>query len=149
MYRSAHELVHGSLATGQSARYRPASDDTGLFRTPGYNEGRRSVEGEGRRRGHSKKWENRENLNAKSFLDPDLTPPSLDDYDPGGNGKVATRAAKEEIPSSPRLRFCGFFFVVFFAEGRRCLRPSTSSSPFSSNVADEATREEEEATSLR
>ncbi|RWW02954.1 hypothetical protein GW17_00033931 [Ensete ventricosum] len=114
MYRSAHELVRGSLATGQSARYRP----------PGYNEGRRSVEGEGRRKGHSKKWENRENLNAKSFLDPDLTPPSLDDYDPGGNGKVATRAAKEEIPSSPRLRFCGFFFVVFFALRRLFRRMS-------------------------
>ncbi|RZS13408.1 hypothetical protein BHM03_00044993 [Ensete ventricosum] len=136
MYRSAHELVRGSLATGQSARYRPVSDDTGLFRTVTIEILIITAR-------------NKSNLNAKSFLDPDLTPPSLDDYDLGGNGEVATRAAKEEIPSSPRLRFCGFFFVVFFAEGRRCLRPSTSSSPFSSNVADEAIREEEEATSPR
>ncbi|RWW61783.1 hypothetical protein BHE74_00031150, partial [Ensete ventricosum] len=29
---------------------------------------------------------------------------------------------------------CGFFFIAFFAESRRCLRPSTSSSPSSPNV---------------
>ncbi|RRT82523.1 hypothetical protein B296_00019814 [Ensete ventricosum] len=49
----------------------------------GCGEGRRSVEGEGRRRGHSKKREkkkeNRENLDSKPFLDPDPMPPSLDD----------------------------------------------------------------------
>ncbi|RWW27054.1 hypothetical protein GW17_00008533 [Ensete ventricosum] len=41
--------------------------------------------------------ENRENLDAKPFLDFDSVPPSFDDSDPGGNGEVAARAAEEAV----------------------------------------------------
>ncbi|THU54539.1 hypothetical protein C4D60_Mb10t26160 [Musa balbisiana] len=44
---------------------------------------------------------------------------------------------KRWSPSSSHLRFCGFFFAAFFAEGWRRLWPSTSSS----NVADEEMKE--------
>ncbi|RZR83129.1 hypothetical protein BHM03_00009674 [Ensete ventricosum] len=65
---------------------------------PGYCVGRRSVEGEGRkRRGHLKKRENRENLDAKPFLNPDLALSSLDDPDPGRNNEAMARAAKEAV----------------------------------------------------
>ncbi|RWW52101.1 hypothetical protein BHE74_00041501 [Ensete ventricosum] len=57
----------------------------------------RSVKGEGRRRGRSKKRENQENLNAKPFLDPDPASPSLDELDPGGKGEATARAAEEVV----------------------------------------------------
>ncbi|RWW11481.1 hypothetical protein BHE74_00031692 [Ensete ventricosum] len=89
--------------------------------------------------GPSKKRENWENLNAKPFLDPD----------PGGNNEAMARTAEEAvsfIASSATLwllrhRRPVMFaaFAAFFAEGRRCLRPLTSSSPSSPNAADEAT----------
>ncbi|RWW87729.1 hypothetical protein BHE74_00003422 [Ensete ventricosum] len=63
---------------------------------PGCDEGRRSVEGEGRRgRGRTrkgeKKKENRENPDVKPFLDLDPTPPSLDDPNPRGNDESSER----------------------------------------------------------
>ncbi|RWW32900.1 hypothetical protein GW17_00002400 [Ensete ventricosum] len=65
---------------------------------PGYCVGRRSIEGEGRkRRGHLKKRENKENLDVKPFLNPDLALPSLDDPDPGRNNEAMARAAKEAV----------------------------------------------------
>ncbi|RZS24427.1 hypothetical protein BHM03_00057496, partial [Ensete ventricosum] len=65
---------------------------------PGCGEGRRSVEGEGRR-GRLKKKGNWENLDAKPVLDldPGLAPPSLDNPDPGGNGEATARAAEEVV----------------------------------------------------
>ncbi|RWW54369.1 hypothetical protein BHE74_00039082 [Ensete ventricosum] len=45
----------------------------------------------------SEKKENQENLDAKSFLNPDLTPPSLDDPDPRGNNEATTGAAEEAV----------------------------------------------------
>ncbi|RWW35715.1 hypothetical protein BHE74_00059314 [Ensete ventricosum] len=119
--------------------------DMGLFRA--------SVEGEGRRRrGREKKKENRENLDVKPFLNPDLAPPSLDDPDPRGNGEATARATEEAVSFItsyviPRLlrrvlhRRPKTFtaFAAFFVEGRRHLRPLTSSPSSSSNTADEAT----------
>ncbi|RRT62029.1 hypothetical protein B296_00043721 [Ensete ventricosum] len=67
---------------------------------PCCGEGRRSVKGEGRRRRRRsmrREKENRENLDAKPFLDFDSVPPSLDDSDPRGNGEVAARAAEEAV----------------------------------------------------
>ncbi|RWW33672.1 hypothetical protein BHE74_00020475 [Ensete ventricosum] len=70
---------------------------------PGYHEGK-SVEEEGRRRkGRSKKRENWENLDAKPFFNPDPTPPSLDDPDPGGNSEKALEQRNRRSSSSPRL----------------------------------------------
>ncbi|RWW27351.1 hypothetical protein GW17_00008223 [Ensete ventricosum] len=40
---------------------------------------------------------NQENLDAKSFLNPDLTPPSLDDPDPRGNNEATTGAAEKAV----------------------------------------------------
>ncbi|RWW29537.1 hypothetical protein BHE74_00041714 [Ensete ventricosum] len=102
------------------------------YRAPVYGEGR-SVEGEGRRRGCSKKEkENRENLDANPFVDPDPTLPSLDDPDPKGNSEAATRATEEVvffIASSATLRLLlrqrsemstAFdVFIAFFAKYRR------------------------------
>ncbi|RZS17059.1 hypothetical protein BHM03_00049167, partial [Ensete ventricosum] len=124
-------------------RFRPLSLATGWHQLD-CDEGRRSIEGDGRRRrGHLKKREkedNRENLDAKPFLDPDLASPSLDDPDPRGNGEAVLEQRKRQSPSSPRLRLYSFFFAMIFTEGRRHLRPSTSSPPSLLNAADEAMR---------
>ncbi|RZR91732.1 hypothetical protein BHM03_00019909 [Ensete ventricosum] len=64
---------------------------------PSYGEGRRSVKGEGRRRGCLKKRENQENLDAKPFLDLDPASPSLDNPNPGGNDEEIARAAEEAV----------------------------------------------------
>ncbi|RWW28461.1 hypothetical protein GW17_00007057 [Ensete ventricosum] len=105
-------------------------------------------------RGRSKKRANRENLDAKSFLDLDLVLHSLDNLDPGGNGEAAGGAAKEAvsfIASYATLWLllhrvlcqrpeASVAFAAFFVEGWRRLWPSASLSHSSSNFADEVTR---------
>ncbi|RWV79465.1 hypothetical protein GW17_00059402 [Ensete ventricosum] len=71
----------------------------------------RSVKGEGRRRGRSKKRENRENLDAKPFLDPDPASPSLDELDPGGKGEATARAAEEVVSFIASSVIPNFYFL--------------------------------------
>ncbi|RWW68109.1 hypothetical protein BHE74_00024400 [Ensete ventricosum] len=107
---------------------------TGWYQ-PGCSEERRSVEGEGRRKRGCSKKENRENLNAKPFLDLDPKPPSLDDLDPRGSSEAMARAMEEAVsfiasPATLRLLCCVLcrrpetstafdVFVAFFAEAHK------------------------------
>ncbi|RWW43586.1 hypothetical protein BHE74_00050734 [Ensete ventricosum] len=107
-YRSAREPIRRLLATGRSTRYSLVSDNTGLFRVVTVNFNRDCPlpsdislaamrEEVWRRRGRSKKRENRENLDAKPFLGLDSTLPSLDDPDLGGISEVTARATEEVV----------------------------------------------------
>ncbi|RRT75547.1 hypothetical protein B296_00031114 [Ensete ventricosum] len=117
-----------------TARYR---DELGM--SPSYGEGRRSVKGEGRRRGRLKKRENQENLDAKPFLDPDPASPSLDNPNPGGNDEAIARAAEEAVSFVALSVTLRLLRCVL----RRRLKTSafsTSLSPSSPNVAVETMR---------